>query len=251
VTEIRRLLDGGEINEFERWLVQSAANERPGSVLSSQMRTGLGLSAVSVGARISGISSLKLTLLAVTLGTLMGVHSTENAPIHPAMVQVSATSQLAQEPLRDTREGIAATTESPVNEPATLTTPVLLDSTLSLTENKVTRVRERTRLAERSRSTSGPDLREEIRLLDLARTAIQRQQPEEALASIKIYNNRFSAGSFKQEASVLRMQALAQIGDMSRASSMAKQFVESNPNSPYVGHASRIAKRSPSSDALR
>jgi outer membrane protein assembly factor BamD (BamD/ComL family) len=84
--------------------------------------------------------------------------------------------------------------------------------------------------------------------LDLSRTAIQRRQPEEALASLKVYTNQFSAGAFKQEASVLRMQALAQIGDMSRASSMAKQFVESNPDSPYVGHAARIAKSSKSSD---
>lgn len=249
MTEIRRLLDGGEINEFERWLVQSAANERPGSVLSAQIRTGLGLSAMSVGARVSSISSLKLTLLAVTLGTLMGVHSSENRLQLRATSLGSTTSQLAQEPLRapEPSEDVAATRESVAsNEQGNLVSPTPFDSTL--TENKSAHGKERTRPTERSRSTSGPDLREEIRLLDLARTSIQRRQPEEALASLKIYTNRFSAGAFKQEASVLRMQALAQLGDMSRASSMAKEFVESNPNSPYVRRAARIAKSSKSSD---
>jgi outer membrane protein assembly factor BamD (BamD/ComL family) len=68
--------------------------------------------------------------------------------------------------------------------------------------------------------------------------------PEVALGSLDTYANRFAAGAFKQEASVLRMQALAQRGDLGRASSMAKQFVESNPSSPYVNRAARIAKSS-------
>jgi outer membrane protein assembly factor BamD (BamD/ComL family) len=87
-------------------------------------------------------------------------------------------------------------------------------------------------------------LREEIRLLDSARNAIQTHRPEEAFVSLNAYANRFAAGAFKQEASVLRMQALAQRGDVGQASSMAKQFVQSNPNSPYVGRAARIARNS-------
>ncbi len=250
MTEIPRLLEGGEINEFERWLVQSGANERPGSVLTAQMRSGLGLSAVSVGARVSSISSLKLTLLAVTLGTLMGVHGSESKREYQTPAQLFTTSQLAPEPFRNetepSGEDIAATDFATNDEKANLASPAPFESMSALRENKSTRTKVRTRLAERG--PSGPDLREEIRLLDLARTAIQRQKPVEALASLKTYTNRFSAGSFKQEASVLRMQALAQLGDMSRASSMAKQFVESNPDSPYVGHAARIAKTSVSSD---
>ncbi len=105
--------------------------------------------------------------------------------------------------------------------------------------------------SERNRINNGPDLREEIRLLDLARNAIQAHQPEDALVSLNTYANRFAKGAFKQEASVLRMQALAQQGDIGRASSMAKQFVESNPNSPYVGRAARIAKSSNSDDPPR
>ena len=252
MTEIRRLLDGGEINEFERWLVQSAADERPGSILSARIRTGLGLSAVSLGARVSSISSLKLTLLAVTLGTLMGVHSSENRLQLEASGASSHAFQPAVDPLRNPKapsQDINSTIGGPTRgEQGEQAAPVRQESALSLRDNKSTHPRERTRPAERSRGTSGPDLREEIRLLDLSRTAIQRRQPEEALASLKVYTNQFSAGAFKQEASVLRMQALAQIGDMSRASSMAKQFVESNPDSPYVGHAARIAKSSKSSD---
>ncbi len=252
MTGIRRLLDGGEINAFERWLVQSAADERPGSILSAQIRTGLGLSAVSLGTRVSSISSLKLTLLAVTLGTLMGVHSSENGLQQEASGSSSHASQPAFDPLRNPTapsQDIAATIGLPASgEQGEQAAPVRRESTLSPRDDKATHPRERAQPVERSRGTSGPDLREEIRLLDLSRTAIQRRQPEEALASLKIYTNQFSAGAFKQEASVLRMQALAQIGDMSRASSMAKQFVESNPNSPYVGHATRIAKSSKSSD---
>lgn len=252
MTQMRRILDS-DGNEFERWLLQSAAGEQPGSAVTAGLRTSLGLSATSMAARASGLSGLKLTLLAVSLGALMGVHGTENQRWLVAAKgtqEISVSEQRGPSTLTDsdTPAQMAAYTDpTPKQVAPSAVTEVKLDSK----SKRATRTNERASLIDRSRTNSGPDLREEIRLLDLARNAIQAHQPEQALASLDTYTARFDSGAFKQEASVLRIQALAQRGDVTRASSMAKQFVESNPNSPYVGRAARIAKTSSTPDPTR
>lgn len=248
MTEMRRLLDGADSNDFERWLLKSAAQERPAHFVTVQMRDWLGLSTVSVAARASTLSSLKLTLLAVSLSTLLGVHAAEQVSYQqvstPAVAGVASPGASGEESLAldidanstiDSLQAIAA----PPGPMAVVTTAKARKNAHS---------KERVTSAEGVRTTNGTDLREEIRLLDLARNAVKSHQSEEALVSLNAYGTRFSDGAFKQEASVLRMQALAQQGDMGRASSMAKRFVESNPNSPYVSRAARIAKGSSGSE---
>jgi outer membrane protein assembly factor BamD (BamD/ComL family) len=129
--------------------------------------------------------------------------------------------------------------------------PMPMAVAITAKSRKIARSKERATSAESTRTTNGTDLREEIRLLDLARTAVRSRQSEGALVSLNAYATRFADGAFKQEASVLRIQAVAQQGDMGRASTMAKRFVESNPNSPYVSRAARIAKGSSVSEPSR
>ena len=248
MTETRRLLDGADSNDFERWLLKSAAQERPAHFVTVQMRDWLGLSTVSVAARASTLSSLKLTLLAVSLSTLLGVHATEQVSYQQVSTPAGANAVAGvASPGASGEESLALdidanSTIDSLQAIAAPPGPMAVVTTAKARKNAHSK--ERATYAEGVRTTNGTDLREEIRLLDLARNAVKSHQSEEALVSLNAYATRFSDGAFKQEASVLRMQALAQQGDMGRASSMAKRFVESNPNSPYVSRAARIAKGS-------
>ncbi len=132
MTKMRRLLDGGDSNEFERWLLKSAADERPASFVTSQMRTGLGLSVTSLAARVSSISSMKLTLLAVSLGTLMGVHNTEKLiRQRPTTLQTYASVSV-KDSLRGSNEFaevIPAVTPAPADKVQDTTAPLTLTDT--------------------------------------------------------------------------------------------------------------------------
>jgi hypothetical protein len=252
VTQLQRLLESSESSGLERWLLDSAAHERPSPSMSSQMRAGLGLAATSAVARASVLSGIKTTLLAISLGTLMGVHATERAAdTRGAASQAYTSASLTRGPSAPGKAASDATSDSNPRSEDSLAIDNSVLKTSALVSPKAfraTRARERSSTSDSLRNASGPDLREEIRLLDLARNAVKGQKPQDALTSLDVYSTRFPAGAFRQEASVLRMQALAQRGDVGQASSMAKQFVESHPNSPYVRRASNIAKGSIASE---
>lgn len=249
MARLHRLLDSADCSDLERWLLDGAARERPSPSMLSQLRANLDVSAVSTVAKPSILSGIKTTLLAISLGTLMGVHTNERVVDFVATSQVRASELRAEAPQTPTIAPAVASSPSSPEMPVTGNSVHDTVGLVSRTANRVTRVRQRESVSDSIRGASGPDLSEEIRLLDLARNAVRSQKPEEALASLDVYSVRFPAGAFRQEASMLRMQALAKRGDVNQASSMAKQFVETHPNSPYVRRASNIAKGSVTPEA--
>jgi len=240
MTEIQRLLDGNQATGLEQWLLASAARERPPALLVAKMRTGLGLSTLSLVTHATTLSSAKLTLLAIAMSALMGVRTTNSAACGPAVTATTAAELFAQDDAWR-QQSASRLAELTTDEPASVD-PAEITAVAKTAAIK--RSTERSQATGTNRSAKGTDLREEIRLLDLARNAIRNHQPEEALFALSAYSNRFSSGTFKQEASVLRMQALEQRGELGHASTIARQFVEKNPNSPYAQRAARLANSS-------
>jgi hypothetical protein len=77
-------------------------------------------------------------------------------------------------------------------------------------------------------------LSEEIRLFDSARAAVRNAQPGEALARLDQYGERFPNGRFSLEASALRIEALAALGQRAQARTLAQRFIERHPKSLLV-----------------
>jgi TolA-binding protein len=100
--------------------------------------------------------------------------------------------------------------------------------------------------AERVRSESRvapvSDIREEIRLLDQARAAVKSGAHDKALRTLAKYDQKFPRGQFRQEAQVLRMEALKQSGKSASASALAKRFLAEHPNSPHVERVENVGK---------
>ena len=103
--------------------------------------------------------------------------------------------------------------------------------------------------APRARSTAAAvptapeDLSEQIRLIEAARAGVASHDSRAALAALDSYSAKFSRGSFGQEALVLRIRALDQAGELSRATALAKSFVARFPSSPHVARLKPIAER--------
>ena len=75
--------------------------------------------------------------------------------------------------------------------------------------------------------------------MDRARAAVRARDGKGALAALADYQRRFPRGTFAQEAMVLRIEALVQIGETGAARALGKKFLAAHPESP---HAERIER---------
>jgi len=91
-----------------------------------------------------------------------------------------------------------------------------------------------------TRAAPVADIREEIKLLDQARSAVRSGNNAQALRALSKYEQRFPRGQFRQEVQVLRMEALKQSGESERASALAKKFLAEHPNSPHVERVEHV-----------
>ena len=92
-------------------------------------------------------------------------------------------------------------------------------------------------------SVASADLGEQIRLIEAARAGVAAHDARAATTALDTYAAKFPRGSFGQEAFVLRIRAIDQSGDSSRATALAKSFVARFPNSPHVARLKPIAER--------
>jgi hypothetical protein len=78
------------------------------------------------------------------------------------------------------------------------------------------------------------DLRLEIAALDRVRRAAEAGQPRDALALLDEYAVKFPAGRLREEALVLRIEALHASGDQTGTVRLAQQLLRDSPNTPYA-----------------
>jgi hypothetical protein len=100
-------------------------------------------------------------------------------------------------------------------------------------------------LPSRSSSPANPSFSAELSALDRARTAIANGEAGKALAMLDDYSSRFPRGSMGPEASVLRIEALAAMGNHSAAERVARAFLEKNPASPYAQRIKSLLAANP------
>lgn len=78
------------------------------------------------------------------------------------------------------------------------------------------------------------ELRLEIAQLDDVRRAASANQPREALRLLDAYAKRFPTGKLREEALVLRIEALHASGDQPGAEALAKRLFMHSPDTPYA-----------------
>jgi TolA-binding protein len=217
---MRRLLDDGG-TDFEHSLLSALRDEKPSPELVARMQQGLGLSTAATGtaAAASSVGWVKVALVGLAAVGLAGV----------AYVGLrSADSPVAVLP---SVKPVPVKVEAPVTaEPK----PV------SVSELAVAQAEEPAPSKPRPVASVAPDLREEIRLLDQARSAVRAGDGSQALALLAKYARRYPRGQFRQEAQVLRVEALEQSGNKQAAVALGKKFVAAHPESPHVERVERV-----------
>jgi hypothetical protein len=129
-------------------------------------------------------------------------------------------------PVIDSAPAAAAPTEAPRPAPAT---------------SNAAAVTPREGKSESAVSERG-DLREEIRAIDAVRSALAAREPARALSLLRRYASHFPGGTFAQEATVLRIEALEQSGQHQRAQALSRDFQSKHPNSPLSERLQRLAR---------
>jgi hypothetical protein len=79
-----------------------------------------------------------------------------------------------------------------------------------------------------------PSIAAELSILDGARAALASGDGRSAIAIVDRYRREVPRPSFAPEASVVRIEALAQTGDRLTALRHARRFLELYPGSPYA-----------------
>jgi len=85
-------------------------------------------------------------------------------------------------------------------------------------------------------------LHDELALLEQVRAALRAKQAETALRRLSRYDERFPNGELREEALVLRMEALNAAGQEAALSELRTQFLVDHPDSP---HKARIENTTP------
>lgn len=217
---MKRLLDDGG-TDFEHSLLSALRDEKPSPELVARMQQGLGLSTAATGtaAAASSVGWVKVALVGLAAAGLAGV---AYVGLRSAQSPVAVLPSVKPVPVK---------VEAPVTaEPK----PV------SVAELEVAQAEDPTPSRPRPVASVAPDLREEIRLLDQARSAVRAGEGSQALALLAKYARRYPRGQFRQEAQVLRVEALKQSGNQQAAVALGKKFVAAHPESPHVERVERV-----------
>jgi hypothetical protein len=240
--EQHRLLDQGA-TDAERALLHSASADGPPDGVVERMMTALdGLTAGSgdLGSQGSGnglgdpspgapmaAHSLNLGPLAkVGLAALVGAgvlgsgvllhRLVRHRSVHVETSAVSAPAMKAEPALGSTERPGAAVEPSPAATPAT-----------SAPSEMGTAPRHR------QANPSDESLSAELRILDLARSAVDARNSAAAQRALDSYAQRFPQGHLRLEATVLRLAVLVHQGDRAAAKSLAAQLLASESHKTY------------------
>ncbi|MBN1611244.1 MAG: outer membrane protein assembly factor BamD [Polyangiaceae bacterium] len=223
--EPERLL-AGEASPLERKLLLAMAEERPSAELATRMARGLSSASVAVG-KTAGLAALgkgsALLVLALGAGAAAVLGSRSTPTTLPARAPITRGAQASD------AERVAE--PAPSAQPSSAET---VTSPASFTNKTVNR----SVPAEVWRRADG-DIAAEIRLLDTAKRQLNGGNPAGAMAVLDDYRARFPKGALGQEATVLRIEALAKSGQLGTAQALARRFVRNHPSSTYVRRVSR------------
>jgi hypothetical protein len=215
--------------DLERSLLQAARRERPSPELTARMAAGLGISvgaAVTVAAPIA--AAAKTTTLTAWIPAGVVVVAVAAGVIGVRMASAPERSARASKPA-----AIAVAPRQDDQAPA-----IVAPSAPSVPDKRVEKSHKRAAVA----VAPAGDLRDQIALIDAARTAVKAGLTERALVLLHRYDASYPGGAFRPEALALRVEALGQSGRGVEAKALARDFLVRYPQSPLADRVARAAK---------
>jgi hypothetical protein len=237
---------------LERRLLDAASREQPSRETLERMAKSIGIAAPVVGALPEATSGS--TALEHAAGSEAGGAGTAAAAkasvgsglilplISGALVAIVAGIVFATRP--STTAPAPAVGPAPVNDVQAVveapTAPAVERATDPANPESPSATESPARAARPPPArTSG--LSEQIALVDAARSAVTAGAGDRALALLRQYREKYPTGSFRPEASVLQIEALAKVGRSMEARALAERFIAEHRSSPLAGRAARAA----------
>lgn len=223
--------------DFERRILEAGAREDPSPEVSKQMALALGISAgvaaVAAGSKLAGAAAAK-TATGTTSAVLWPWVSIGLLGLVVSGAVVGSRHWKGSG--RDVNPGPTAAPVTMPKAPAPTVEPE--SPPLKMIPNEAVAAvpvrRART-------SAMADDLREQIGLIDAARTALNADAAERALQIIRRYQDRFASGAFRPEAAALRIEALVALGRRAEARPLAKKFVAEHRGTALADRVASVA----------
>ncbi|MBN9159946.1 MAG: hypothetical protein BGO98_18200 [Myxococcales bacterium 68-20] len=249
-SHLRKLLEsarGDDIGENRRRLVA----ERLGIASAAAAPSDPSRKSSPPGTRASlSVGGVVLTAIALIGGTTTYVAINHPSPAEspPAAVSLTAAPP-SPTSILEPPTSIVEPPPAPVAEPPSMPSmPSMHVGALREARSERAPIAKPNPVAEPGAGPKGGtgDLRLEIAALDGVRRATEGGRPRDALTLLDDYAARFPAGKLREEALVLRIEALHASGDEAGAQRLAQQLLRSSPNTPYAARVqSALAKASP------
>ena len=232
-----------DATDFERRVIEAALQKKPSRAASARMANAIGvtmsLPGTTAGAKTAGsnVASkatagagastvwpwVSLGLVGLVVGAVVGVRAWNASRPQPAL---TAPAPLAPPTPPDSPRG--AMPAGQVAEPIPGTAAAV----------------HRGRIA-----TATGDLRDEISFVDAARTAVSLGDSRHALEILGRYRDKYPSGSFRPEATAIRVEAMMKLGRASEARALATRFVADNRGSLLAGRVAALVGLTESSGA--
>jgi len=215
--------------ELERRLLAAAGAELPDPELRARMARAIGLAGVASSAAAGAATSAPAAAAGSSLS--WPVVSASVAALALTGAAIGYTSHRAE---RETPAEVAARAAPVAPEPAPAPPAVV----------PPVRAPAAAPHARRSNAVAPPaDLRGEIALLDATRAAVADGADDRALALLRRYEARYPTGTFRPEATALRIEVLARLGQTRQAEALGADFLAAHPDSPLAARVRRALGR--------
>ena len=205
-------MEPDRLDEIGAALFKAARSERPRSAAKQRA-----LHAVSDAPRRASRRRVAVSVVVLCGAVAAGVLLFRGLPERdPALLQPEAehlTPSRTPSPQKSSQEGVPALPPPAPSSSATMPS------------------------ARPSAAPATPSLSDEIRNLDRARTRLGANDPAGALQLLDEYDRRGRRGRLADEATLLRIEALARAGRKGDAEGLAKRFVRANPDSSLSDRA--------------
>jgi hypothetical protein len=206
--------------DFERRLLEAAQRKRPSPAASARMARALGVSVAAVGT-------------AATSTTMAAGAAASNAAaatgglIWP-WVSVGVIGLVVAGAVVGTRAGHTDDHRQVVSTPVTVPAPPDPEPSPRAQPSAVVAERPIRVVAQSPRSrtaTTAGDLGEQVAFIDSARAAVFAGEGRRALEILRRYQDKYATGSFRPEATAIKVEALMKLGRATEARALAERFV--------------------------
>jgi len=226
--------------DLERTLLQAARGERPSPELSKRMAAGLGISVgAAVTAAAAPVAAAPVVAANSALGGWVAAGVLAAAAVAAGVVGVRTSSAPAKPAVHAKAAAPAIAAPAVVTPPAEAPV-VTARETRSERIERIEKIRRHPAAAPAAVPAPARDLRDQIALLDAARTAVKAGSSQRALVLLQRYDASYPAGAFHPEALALRIEALSQDGRRAEAQALAREFLTRYPDSPVVDRVARV-----------